>query len=107
MEILGTLFFGAVAAGSANGIYGVLAAAISEHAPHLFLWIRRISILVLLLFLTEQLFLAFMWVRGSVSLDAALDGFPLLLRRAVFIGTPPAACNLAIYSLRARKEVGW
>ena len=60
-----------------------------------------------MLFLTEQLFLAFMWVRGSVSLDAALDGFPLLLRRAVFIGTPPAACNLAIYSLRARKEVGW
>jgi len=107
MEILGALILGTVAAGGANGIYSLLATTLSGRAPRLFLWTLGISVLVLLLFLLEQILLASTLLRDSSSLEAALDSFPLFLRRVVFIGAPPAACNLAIFSLRGRKEVGW
>jgi hypothetical protein len=107
MEILGALVLGTVAAGGANGIYSLLATTLSGRAPRLFLWTQGLSVLVLLLFLLEQILLTSTWLHGSNSMEAAFDAFPLLLRRVVFIGAPPAACNLAIFLLRGRKEVGW
>lgn len=102
MEFLAALILGALVAGVANAVYGVLAVFVAVRAPRVFAWAGAASVFVVGAFVVHEFYLVYFRLIGVPRLQL-FDGIPLFLKVTAFFGTPPALSNLVILVERRLK----